>query len=86
GYYAGFVGSSLGFGRFLSAYVWGYISDSYGRKPAIAIGLAATATLSIAFGVSTTLAFAVASRFALGLLNGGITPALRVGIRDICGE
>lgn len=63
GYYAGYVGSALGFGRFLSAYAWGYICDSYGRKPALVIGMAATVALSVVFGVSTTFVLAVSSRW-----------------------
>lgn len=62
GYYAGFIGSALGFGRFLSSYFWGYMADSIGRKPVLILGLASTAVGSTAFGLSTTFAFAVSSR------------------------
>lgn len=62
GYYAGYVASSFTFGRFLSAYVWGHAADVIGRKPVIVTGLSAIVVCSVAFGLSTSFAFAIASR------------------------
>ena len=62
GFYAGFIGSAMGLGRFLSGYFWGYISDRVGRKPVLIFGLASTAFFSTAFGLSTTYSFAISSR------------------------
>ena len=62
GYYAGYIASSFTFGRFLTAYVWGHASDSIGRKPVVLIGLSAIVVCSVAFGLSTSFAMAIASR------------------------
>lgn len=75
GFYAGYVASAFTLGRFLSGYLWGYVSDSVGRKPVILVGLTATAVLSLAFGLSTTYELAILSRY---------TMAARV--RPVCAE
>ncbi|CAM9633813.1 unnamed protein product, partial [Hapterophycus canaliculatus] len=84
GYYAGFIASSFTFGRFLTAYFWGCAADKIGRKPVVIVGLLAIASCSVAFGLSTSFAMAIASRFVLGLMN-GIMPAVRIMTREICG-
>lgn len=65
GYYAGYVASAFTFGRLLSGYAWGYVADSWGRKPVVIIGLASIAVLSTAFGLSESFASAVACRCVL---------------------
>ncbi len=42
GYYAGFVASAFIFCQFLSSSGWGHLSDTYGRRPVLLIGLAGT--------------------------------------------
>ncbi|CAM9962798.1 unnamed protein product, partial [Ectocarpus fasciculatus] len=84
GFYAGYVASAFTLGRFLSGYLWGYVSDSVGRKPVILVGLTATAVLSLTFGLSTTYELAILSRFVLGIMN-GITPAVRTTVYEVCG-
>ncbi|CAM9109513.1 unnamed protein product [Ectocarpus sp. 8 AP-2014] len=80
GFYAGYVASAFTLGRFLSGYLWGYVSDSVGRKPVILAGLSATAVLSLTF----TYELAISSRFVLGIMN-GITPAIRTTVYEVCG-
>jgi len=41
----GFIISSFSVAQLLSAPVWGRLSDRYGRRPALLIGLAASASL-----------------------------------------
>ena len=62
GFYAGYVASAFIFGRFLSGYVWGYFTDSIGRKPVIVATLLSVATFSLAFGFSTSYTWALSSR------------------------
>eukprot|EP00752_Nemacystus_decipiens_P004106 g3756.t1 len=84
GFYAGYLASAFIFGRFLSGYVWGYCTDSIGRKPVIIAGLLSVATFSLAFGFSTSYTWAVSWRLILGLTNGNV-PALRSSISEVCG-
>lgn len=46
------------------------MSDRYGRRPIILIGLCGSATTCILFGLSKSLAWAIVSRSMCGLLNG----------------
>ncbi|CBN79752.1 conserved unknown protein [Ectocarpus siliculosus] len=83
GFYAGYVASAYMLGHFLSGYLWGYASDSVGRKPVILVGLLAVAVLSLTFGLSTTYELAISSRFVLGVMN-GIMPAIRTTVYEVC--
>ncbi len=62
GFLSGYVASSFTFGRFLSGYFWGAISDRFGRNPVIIIGLLSIATFSMIFGCSTSYEMALISR------------------------
>lgn len=50
GYYAGFIGSAMMFGRFVSSFYWGQKADAIGRKPVLICGLVSVITMSIFFG------------------------------------
>ncbi|WVZ00196.1 hypothetical protein V8G54_026265 [Vigna mungo] len=52
--YAGYVGSSMMFGRALTSILWGMISDRYGRKPVIIIGIITVVIFNTLFGLSTS--------------------------------
>ncbi|CAM9177422.1 unnamed protein product [Scytosiphon promiscuus] len=84
GFYSGYVASSFTFGRLLSGYVWGFVTDRIGRKPVIVTGLLSITLFSLTFGMSTTYTVALVSRFIMGLTN-GIMPALRTTISEVCG-
>lgn len=62
GCYAGFVASAFTFGRFLGGYALGHVADSMGRKPVIIVGMSALVVFPLAFGLSTTLAWAITWR------------------------
>eukprot|EP00283_Hemiselmis_rufescens_P026698 CAMPEP_0173438346 /NCGR_PEP_ID=MMETSP1357-20121228/20093_1 /TAXON_ID=77926 /ORGANISM="Hemiselmis rufescens, Strain PCC563" /LENGTH=218 /DNA_ID=CAMNT_0014403635 /DNA_START=129 /DNA_END=782 /DNA_ORIENTATION=+ len=72
GFYSGWIASSFMFGQFLSAFVWGYLSDQYGVKPVILFCCMCNATLTLLFGFSSSLPMALCVRFVAGLLNGNI--------------
>ncbi|XP_030548369.1 protein ZINC INDUCED FACILITATOR-LIKE 1-like [Rhodamnia argentea] len=74
GYYAGYVGSSLMFGRVLTSLIWGIVADRYGRKPVIIIGTIAVVIFNTLFGLSVNFWMAIATRFLLGSLNGLLGP------------
>lgn len=62
GYYAGLLTSAFMMGRLVSAHVWGVVSDRYGRRLVLIVGLLSTAVLAVAFGFSTTLTWAFSCR------------------------
>jgi Major Facilitator Superfamily len=72
-------------GRFLTSYKWGVISDRIGRKPVLLLGITSVLVFSVAFGLSTSLWFAIVSRFLLGLGN-GIVGVSKTCISEICGR
>ncbi|RDX67874.1 Protein ZINC INDUCED FACILITATOR-LIKE 1 [Mucuna pruriens] len=72
--YAGYVGSSFMLGRALTSIFWGMISDRYGRKPVIIIGIITVVIFNTLFGLSTNLWMAISMRFFLGSLNGLLGP------------
>ncbi|KAI5406151.1 protein ZINC INDUCED FACILITATOR-LIKE 1 isoform X1 [Lathyrus oleraceus] len=72
--YAGYVGSSFMLGRSLTSILWGIMSDRYGRKPVIIIGVMTVVVFNTLFGLSTNLWMAISMRFFLGSLNGLLGP------------
>lgn len=72
--YAGYVGSSMMLGRTLTSILWGMISDRYGRKPVIIIGIITVIIFNTLFGLSTNFWMAISMRFLLGCLNGLLGP------------
>lgn len=72
GYYAGILGSAFSGGSLIGNVLWGVVSDRYGRRPALLLGLTGTAVCALAFGFAPTFWFAVSFRFLWGLLNGNV--------------
>ena len=72
GFYAGYIASSFSIAQFLTSILWGTMSDKFGRRPILLIGLFGNTITCLAFGVSKSLLWAVTSRFCCGLLNGNI--------------
>lgn len=48
------------------------MSDSWGRKPIVLLGLLGTVSATLVFGFSTTYTQALIARSAAGLLNGNV--------------
>ncbi|KKZ64944.1 hypothetical protein EMCG_09178 [[Emmonsia] crescens] len=70
--YAGAVTSAFTFAEFTTGVFWGRMSDNFGRKPVLIIGLAGTAISMIVFGFASSLPVALIARALGGLLNGNI--------------
>ncbi|KAG9308879.1 major facilitator superfamily domain-containing protein [Chiua virens] len=81
GFYSGLVESAYSLAQVLSVYQWGKISDIIGRRPVVFIGLVGIAVTTTTFGLSTTFAGIVASRFFGGLVSGNVAV-----IHSILGE
>jgi F0F1-type ATP synthase membrane subunit c/vacuolar-type H+-ATPase subunit K len=74
GYYAGAIGAAFMIGRALTATLWGYAADKYGRKPVIVAGLLSVIVFHTLFGLSTNFWMALFTRFFLGSFNGMLGP------------
>lgn len=67
---AGLISSSYMIGRTLSAYSWGVIADTIGRKPVFYASFIVPAIFSIWFGMAQSLSSALFARFMMGVANG----------------
>ncbi|KAL6905681.1 hypothetical protein ACP4OV_003282 [Aristida adscensionis] len=83
GFYAGFVGASFMFGRFLTSTVWGMAADRIGRKPVVMVGIFSVVVFNTLFGLSTSYWMAITTRFLLGALNGLLGP-IRAYSMEVC--
>lgn len=76
--------SVFALGQALTGVLWGRFSDSFGRKPALLLGLLGTATSTVIFGLSRNIYWALAGRLLAGMLNGNVG-VLRTMIAEIIG-
>ncbi len=67
--------ASFSVAQLLSAPFWGKISDHYGRRPLILIGLAFSALSYVLFGLATTVTILFVSRIVQGASGGTIAVA-----------
>lgn len=70
--YAGAVTSAFTFAEFCAGVFWGRMSDAFGRKPVLIMGLIGTAISMLLFGFASSLPVALLARALGGLLNGNI--------------
>jgi MFS family permease len=73
---AAFSGAQL-----ISAPIWGRVSDRYGRRPALLIGLSASAIAFVVFGFANSVWLLFLSRFVQGA-GGGTTGVTQAYIAD----
>ena len=81
----GFLISLYSIAQFFFAPLWGRLSDIFGRKPIILLGLLGVACSHIWFAFSTTLTALFLSRFLAGFFGGNITTAMAC-IADVTGR
>eukprot|EP00026_Physarum_polycephalum_P006452 Phypoly_transcript_06495.p1 GENE.Phypoly_transcript_06495~~Phypoly_transcript_06495.p1 ORF type:complete len:526 (+),score=65.18 Phypoly_transcript_06495:182-1759(+) len=72
GYYAGLLASSYFLAQLLSSLLWGIASDKFGRRPCLLAGLFFSMVTVVMFGFSSSLPWAIATRFLSGFLNGNV--------------
>ena len=82
GLYAGLLTATFALCQFLSSYFWGWISDVYGRRIALLLGVSVSCIAIIIFGLSKSYAQAISARAIAGIFNGNIGVA-RAYIADI---
>lgn len=73
--------ASFAVAQLVSSPVWGRVSDRYGRRPAIMIGLGASAFAYLIFGFATSLTMLFLSRIVQGL-GGGTTGVAQAYVAD----
>jgi MFS family permease len=72
GTYAGFLGSSFFVGQLISSFVWGRLSDKYGRRPIMLAGAFFSFAAVQAFAFSRNYYYALIVRLIAGALNGNL--------------
>ena len=77
----GLIISSFSIAQLLSAPLWGRVSDRHGRRPALLIGLAASALSYAVFGLANTVWLLFASRIVQGA-GGGTTGVAQAYVAD----
>lgn len=77
----GWIIAAFSIAQLISAPVWGRVSDRYGRRPALLIGLFASAIAYVVFGLADTLWLIFLSRFVQGA-GGGTTGVAQAYVAD----
>jgi MFS family permease len=77
----GWIISSFSVAQLMSAPMWGRVSDRHGRRPALLIGLAASAISYAVFGLANTVWLLFASRIIQGA-GGGTTGIAQAYVAD----
>jgi MFS family permease len=73
--------ASFSIAQLLAAPVWGRVSDRYGRRPALLIGLAASAVAFAVFGMADSVWLLLVSRLVQGA-GGGTTGVAQAYVAD----
>ena len=77
----GFLTASFPVAQLLASPVWGRVSDRYGRRPALLVGLTASTIAYVIFGFAGSLWLLFVSRFVQGL-GGGTTGVAQAYVAD----
>jgi MFS family permease len=77
----GILVSSYAMAQLVSAPLWGRVSDRYGRRPAMLIGLGASAVAYVIFGFAASLWMLLASRLVQGA-GGGTAGVIQAYVAD----
>lgn len=81
GLVVGLLVSSFSIAQLLSAPIWGRFSDRYGRRPALLVGLAASAIAYVIFGYAHSLTMLFLSRLVQGA-GGGTVSVIQAYVAD----
>jgi multidrug resistance protein len=73
--------ASFSIAQLLAAPLWGRVSDRYGRRPALLIGLSASAVAYVVFGLADSVWLLFASRIVQGA-GGGTTGVAQAYVAD----
>lgn len=82
-FWAGLTSAIFSLSQCLTAVPWGRLSDRWGRKPVILLGLTCTMVTSLMWGFSTSLPMAVVARALQGGMNGNVG-IIRTMVAEMC--
>jgi multidrug resistance protein len=82
GFVMAWLGSSFLIAQLVSAPLWGRVSDRYGRRPALIIGLAASAIAYVVFAYADSLWLLFISRIIQGA-GGGTVGVIQAYVSDV---
>src|SRR3989441_12353266 len=77
----GMIIASFFIAQLISALLWGRVSDHYGRRPALLIGLSASTAAFFVFGFANSVWLLFVCRIVQGL-GGGTTGVLQAYVSD----
>ena len=69
--------------QLLFAPLWGRLSDKYGRKPAILLGLLGNAAALVGFGLAKDYVWLLIARSAAGIASAAVLPSVMAYVADI---
>ncbi|MDE0424800.1 MFS transporter [Candidatus Poribacteria bacterium] len=69
--------------QLLFAPIWGRLSDRYGRKPAILLGLLGNAFALIGFGLAKDYVWLMIARSAAGIASAAVLPSVMAYVADV---
>src|SRR5690348_3216377 len=81
GFLVGLLVSSFAIAQLITAPVWGRLSDRYGRRPALLVGLSASAIAYVVFGFANALWLLFLSRLVQGA-GGGTVSVIQAYVAD----
>ena len=81
----GWLIASFSIAQLVAAPIWGRVSDRYGRRPALLIGLSASVAAFAVFGLATSLWVLFLSRIVQGM-GGGTTGVAQAYVSDTVGR
>jgi multidrug resistance protein len=81
----GWLIAAFSVAQLLAAPLWGRMSDRYGRRPALLIGLSASAIAYVVFGLASSVWLLFLSRLVQGA-GGGTTGVAQAYVADTVGE
>jgi len=86
GWALGLLMSSYAVMQFIFSPIWGSLSDRYGRKPILALGILGNALAQLLFGMATQLWMLFAARILAGILSSATLPTTLAYIGDVTSE
>ena len=83
GHKAGYLAGAFYVGTFVSNPFWGWLSDTWGRRPVLLLGVCGCISAEILFGFSQNFGWAMGARTLWGILNGNMFGTTKVYVTEV---